>query len=102
MRGAEAGLALHAPTAAALDRARRNLRNFRRERPDTPVVLVANAAAVAHALDRPDPDTDACLVLCANSLAAQGRAAPAGIRTVPAAVVHLHELQRRGWSYLRA
>lgn len=98
----KAGLALHAPTPEALVRARRNLVNFRRARPDTPALLVANGAAVARAIDEPDPETDAALVLCASSLAAQRREAPAKLRTVPAAVAYLHELQQSGWSYFRA
>ena len=96
------GLALHAPTPEALTRARRNLVNFRREHPETPAVLVVNGAAATHALDAPDPATDAALVLCGNSLAAAGRTAPPGARTTPAAVALLHTLQQRGWSYFRA
>ena len=96
------GLVLHAPTADALRRARRNLPNFRARLPDTPVEIVVNAAAVALALDEPDPGTDGSLVVCENSLRGLGREAPAGLRTVAAAVVHLHERQLGGWTYVRA
>lgn len=92
---------LHAPTVPALARARGNLANLLAARPDAEVELVANAAAAAAALDRPDPG-DPCLVLCANSLRRSGRDAPKGVRVVAAAVLHLAERQAEGWVYIRA
>ena len=95
-------LLIHAPTAGALVRGRRNLANLLAADPSAEVELVANGAAVAAALDAPDPATDARLVLCRNSLAAAGRSAPPGVRTVAAAVLHVAERQRDGWAYFRA
>ena len=40
--------------------------------------------------------------LCANTLAATGAQAPATLRTVPAAVLHLAQRQGEGWAYIRA
>jgi len=93
---------LHAPTAAALDRARANLRNLRRADPAAEVRILANAEGASAALSRPDADTDRHLVLCQNSLASRGLAAPAGTATVPAVVLALAELQEQGWIYVRA
>lgn len=96
------GMILHAPTVDSLKRARRNLVNFRRLQPDSQVVLVANSAAVVHALDHADPETDGFLVLCQNSLNAHDRIAHEHLSTTAAAVVYVHELQCQGWSYWRA
>ena len=46
--------------------------------------------------------TDEHLLLCANTLAATGAQAPATLRTVPAAVLHLAQRQGEGWAYIRA
>lgn len=70
-------LIIHAPTAAALDRARRNAANLLKLRPDAAVRIIANGEAVAAALDRPDPATDSLLSLCGNTLANTGRGAEA-------------------------
>lgn len=93
---------IHAPTAAALKRARSNARNLLRAEPDAEVRIIANAEAAATAVTTPDAETDRHLALCRNSLNAQGLEAPAGIATVPAAVVELVRLQANGWAYIRA
>jgi NitT/TauT family transport system ATP-binding protein len=95
-------LVIHAPTAAALERARRNARNFRRLRPEARLRIVANGEAVAAALDAPDAETDGLLELCGVTLARLGRPAPLTVRVVEAAVVAVAEAQAEGWSYLRA
>ena len=92
---------LHAPTAEALGRARRNARNLLQARPDAELLIVANGAAVAAALATPD-DTDDRLRLCRNSLAAQGLDNARGLAEVEAAVVTLAEYQAAGWGYIRA
>ena len=92
---------LHAPTAEALTRARRNARNLMTARPDAEVLIVANAGAVAAALAIPD-ETDPLLRLCRNSLAAQALDNAAGLAEVEAAVVILAERQAEGWAYIRA
>ncbi|MGI4848496.1 MAG: hypothetical protein ACRYGK_10245, partial [Janthinobacterium lividum] len=63
--------------------------------------LVVNAGAAAAALEHPDA-LDAHLRICRNSLHARGLDAPAGISTVPAAVLHIAQRQAQGWGYLRA
>lgn len=93
---------LHAPTPDALARARRNARNLIKSQPDAGVLIIANGAAVATALAQPDPDTDALLRLCRNSLAAQNLENTGGVAEVDAAVVTLAELQGQGWAYIRA
>lgn len=92
---------IHAPTADALRRARRNAANLLQAEPHAQVAIVANAAAVAAALAEPHP-TDVHLLLCANTLAATGVAAPPGLGVVPAAVLYLAQCQRDGWAYIRA
>jgi NitT/TauT family transport system ATP-binding protein len=57
---------------------------------------------VPAALETRDPETDAGLRVCANTLAARGLKAPEGIATVPAAVETLAQLQIEGWIYIRA
>ncbi|SMH35595.1 hypothetical protein [Azospirillum agricola] len=94
-------LVIHAPTAAALERARRNAANLRKARPDAAIRIVANAEAVAAALDRPDSDTDPLLRLCGNTLARLGRTAP-GLTVVEAGVLDIAEAQAEGWGYMRA
>jgi uncharacterized protein len=94
-------LLIHAPTPGALERARRNLANLLKIAPDAEVELVANAGAVAAALEQPGP-LDAHLRLCRNTLEANALTAPPGIAVVPAAVLHLAQRQAQGWAYMRA
>jgi NitT/TauT family transport system ATP-binding protein len=94
-------LIIHAPTAAALARARRNAANLLNACPDAQVRIVANGEAVAAALDSPDAETDGLLALCGNTLAKLGRIAGA-LTVVPAAVVAIAEAQAGGWAYMRA
>jgi NitT/TauT family transport system ATP-binding protein len=93
---------IHAPTADALLRARRNLRNFLAEAPDGAVEIVANGEAVRIAVTEPDPDTDHLLILCENSLRTAKLNAPAAISTTAAAIVHIARRQSDGWAYFRA
>ena len=95
-------LVIHAPTKAALERARRNLRNLLAADPDAQVELVANGAAVRVAVEEPDAGSDGHLVLCRNSLRAADLAAPQGIATADAAVLHIARRQAEGWGYFRA
>lgn len=94
-------LLIHAPTPGALERARRNLANLLKAAPDAEVELVANAGAVAAALERPDP-LDTHLRLCRNTLEANALNAPPGIAVVAAAVLHIAQRQAQGWGYMRA
>jgi len=94
-------LLIHAPTADALTRARNNAQNLLATAPDTAVEIVINGPAVAAALDAPH-DTDVLLRVCSNTLARLERPLPATLCSVPAAVLHIAQRQRDGWSYMRA
>ncbi len=94
-------LIIHAPTAAALERGRRNLANLLKLVPDAEVELVINAGAVAAALSTPDP-LDRHLRVCRNTLVANQLTVPDGVETVPAAILHIAQRQAEGWSYMRA
>jgi len=93
---------LHAPTEAALGRARSNARNLRAAQPDAEIVIVVNADGVRAALKTRDPETDGNLRICANTLAARNLRAPDHLSTVSAAVETLAQLQIEGWAYIRA
>lgn len=90
---------LHAPTAEALARARRNAANLHNTRPGADILIIANAGAVASALATPDV-TDPLLRVCRNSLTAQGLDNTRELVEVEAAVVTLVELQTEGWAYI--
>lgn len=93
---------LHAPTPGALGRARSNARNLLAARPDTQVLIVANADAVIAALEHPDAETDGLLRLCGNTLRNRGLENHPGLVEVAAAVETLATLQSEGWCYIRA
>lgn len=93
---------IHAPTAAALLRARNNALNLLRAAPDAEVRIIVNAEAVGVLLDSPRPDTDGITLVCGNTLQKLGRAAPPPLQAVGAAIVAIAEMQRDGWSYVRA
>lgn len=95
-------LIVHAPTPAALVRARRNVVNLLAADPDAEIELVVNGRGAGAALETPDPETDRYLAVCANSLAVTGARAPDGTRTVDAAILHIAQRQAEGWSYFRA
>lgn len=94
-------LVVHAPTPAALARARRNVANLLASEPDAIVELVVNGAAIDDAAAI-DPADEPHLVLCENSLNWAGLAAPKGVRTVATAIGHIAHRQAEGWSYFRA
>lgn len=93
---------LHAPTPAALQRARSNAANLRAAAPQAQVRIIANSNAVEKAVGEPDPGTDTCLILCQNSLRKHGVEAPSNVEITPAAMLLLVELQQQGWIYIRA
>lgn len=95
-------LVIHAPSPAALKRGQANLRNLLARRAAVNVELVVNGPAMADALDIDDDLVSPRLVLCGNSLKAQGLSAPEGVRVVPAAVEYLFDRQTEGWAYIRA
>lgn len=96
-------IVLHAPSAAALKRARSNATNIRREAPDAEVRIVANADGVAAVLDQADAERDPLTWLCPNTLRSLGRQAVPPLQVLPeGAVLALARLQREGWIYIRA
>ncbi|RDD68494.1 hypothetical protein DVR11_26555 [Paracoccus versutus] len=95
-------LVIHAPDEASLARARSNARNLLAAAPDARCEIVVNAEAVAVVIERRDPATDGLVRLCDNTLRNKDMKAPADLKTVPAAVLHLAERQAAGWLYIRA
>lgn len=94
-------LLIHAPTEAALVRARSNARNLLAQVPEAEIEIVVNAQGVRSALTPAGDVTDKLIVFCANSIRAQGLTEPKG-RLVEAAVRHIAERQQQGWAYMRA
>ena len=96
-------IVLHAPTAAALTRARSNAANVAKASSGAVVHIVVNADAVAAVLDTPDATSDGLTLVCPNSLAKMGRQAPAPLTVLPeSAVLALARMQREGGCYVRA
>lgn len=93
---------LHAPTAAALERARNNAANLRREAPDAEVRIIVNAQGVAVAIDTLH-EQDVATWLCPISLGRANRAGrqPLQVLARPA-VLEIARLQQAGWIYIRA
>jgi intracellular sulfur oxidation DsrE/DsrF family protein len=94
---------LHAPTAAALARARSNAANLARSALEPVVHIVVNAEGVAAALDSPDAATDSLTLVCQNTLNKIGRSASEPLTVLPeGAVLALARMQHEGWAYVRA
>lgn len=94
---------IHAPSSAALARARNNVVNLLKARPDAQVRLVLNGPAVAAALDGDSHDTDALTWLCPNTMASVGREVREPMSVLPAAaILLLVQWQSEGWLYVRA
>ena len=96
-------IVLHAPTRNALQRARSNAANIRKEAPQAEVRIVANAEAVLQVLEQPDAAADAMTWLCPNTLRRMELQAAAPLQVLPqAAVLAIAVLQAQGWTYIRA
>lgn len=94
---------LHAPTAGALERARNNAANLKRESPGADVRIIANAQGVAAALDVVHEDMDAITWLCPNTLGRTARENRAPLRVLNGpAVLEIVRMQQAGWLYIRA
>lgn len=93
-------LVLHATCADSLTRARNNAKNLLLHEPSAKVEIVANAGAVAAALDSPQ-DNDSLLRLCGNTLKNTQREATTQ-QVIPAAIVYLVQKQQEGWLYIHA
>ncbi|VTU31539.1 hypothetical protein H6CHR_03619 [Variovorax sp. PBL-H6] len=103
MAKTELQIVLHAPTANALSRARRNVANLTAEAPGATVRIVVNGEAVAAALDNPDETFDRLPLVCPNSLKRIGRPAAPPLRVLPeSGVLALARQQSEGWQYIRA
>lgn len=96
-------IVLHAPTRTALQRARSNAANIRKEVPQAEVRIVANAEAVPQVLEQPDAGADAVTWLCPNTLVRMNLKAAEPLRVLEqAAVLAIAGLQAQGWTYIRA
>lgn len=93
---------IHAPTAGAVNRARNNAANLLAASPDAEVCILVNAEGVAPVLDNPRPDTDSLTLVCANTLRRIERTASEPLQTIPSSILALAEMQRDGWTYVRA
>lgn len=94
---------LHAPTLAALERARNNAMNLKRERPEADVRIIVNGEAVAQALDAAHPEADALTWVCPNTLARANRENRHPLRVLAGpAVLEIAQLQCDGWVYIRS
>lgn len=96
-------IVLHAPTAGALVRARRNATNLAQEAPDVTVRILVNGEAVAATLDNPDETLDQATLVCPNSLKRIGRTAAQPLTALQEpGVLALARMQSEGWQYIRA
>jgi uncharacterized protein len=93
---------IHAPTAAAVTRARNNAANLLQAAPDAEVRIIVNAEGVAAVLDAPRADTDCLTLVCGNTLKKMQRTAPSPLQTVPVSIIAIATMQREGWCYVRA
>ena len=94
---------LHAPTVAALARARSNAANLAKEAPQATVRIVVNADAVVAVLDQANAAADPITLVCPNSLSMLGRSAHAPLTVLSeGAVLALAKMQLAGWCYIRA
>lgn len=94
---------LHAPTANALERARNNAANLLRGDPDANVRVIANAQAVAAALDASHEELDPITWVCPNTLAKTNRENREPLRVLSGpAVLEIARMQQEGWVYIRA
>ena len=93
---------LHAPSAAALQRARRSALDVLKVRPDTQIEILADAEGAEAALVRHEEATDHLVVLCEASLRRSGLGPPEGRRTAPLAALLLVHRQAEGWTYIHA
>lgn len=94
---------LHAPTASAVTRARSRSANLLKQRNPVEVRIVVNGDAVQAVLDVPEPVADSLTLVCPNTLARIGRAAPAPLTVLgEGAVLAIARMQADGWRYIRA
>ena len=95
-------LLIHAPTAAALRRARSNARNLLAIHPEASVRIITNADGTIAASGEHDAQTDPLITVCENTLRAASRSPPTHLQKTPAAIELIAQLQQQGWLYIRA
>lgn len=93
---------IHASDEGSLLRARTCARDLLAARIPGQVRMLANEDGVSEALAQPDTDMDRLLILCRDSLVRRALEAPRGIECTPNGAVLLTQLQRKGWTYIRA
>ncbi len=94
---------IHASQADALERARNNAMNLRKDMPDIEVRIIANAQAVGQALQQSQPECDPITYLCPNTLRGLGATATAPFQVMEqGAVTEIVRLQQAGWLYIHA
>lgn len=94
---------LHAPTPAALDRARRNAVNLLRDVPDIELRIVLNAEAVEAALDQAHADVDTHTWVCPTTLTRIGRENRPPLQVMAgSAIIEIARMQQNGWVYIRS
>lgn len=94
---------LHAPTLDALARARNSFMNIQESTPERRIRIIANAHAVAAALDMPHEQADACTFLCPNTLQHLQRTPHMPLQMLAGpAILEIAALQTKGWIYVRA
>ena len=93
---------IHAPTQPSLARARSIADELLKTPSEGSIRILAVGSGVAAALDKPEPDTDRLLILCARTLERLGAQPPLGAETCVDTHYMLLRLQRKGWLYIRA
>ena len=96
-------IVLHAPTASAAMRARKNAANLSKQSTPVEVRIVVNAEAVEAVLDTPDAGADCITFVCPHTLARIGRYAPQPLAVLEeSAVLAIARMQADGWHYIRS
>ena len=96
-------IVLHAPTASAAMRARKNAANLSKQSTPVEVRIVVNAEAVEAVLDTPDAGADRITFVCPHTLARIGRYAPQPLAVLEeSAVLAIARMQADGWHYIRS
>ena len=93
---------IHASDEAALGRARNAASDLLAARIPGMIRMLANEEAAGAAVASPEPEMDRLMILCGDSLARRGLDTPRGVEVTPNGVLLLAQLQRKGWTYLRA
>ncbi len=93
---------IHAPTQPSLARARSIAAELLNAPTRGSIRILAVGGGVTAALDKPEPNTDRLLILCARTLDKLGAQPPLGAEICVDTHYMLIKLQRKGWLYIRA